>query len=1129
MKDLHRDVELELAVTIRKDALDRAQWENGMAVLDREADWDRFEDLVLIYHSIESLPSGFDRVVVNHSHEFEKAKVEIENNNEVFCLAVKRLSDASGRELGGLIIIQNISALKASFNRMIAIGATALAGVTALLVWYFFFELKQTDTFIQRREAELLQSRENYRQLFVGMNSGFALYEIICDDQSKPCNYRFLNVNPSFEKLTGLNAQQVVGKQLSEVFPTVGTSLIQRYNQVVATGNPVEFEEYISDLDKSFEIRAFRPSPGGFAVTFLDISERKRAERKIQLNNARLRSLAHILKQSADSTQDFLDFALNEAVKLTASRIGYIYHYDEKLRQFKLNTWSKEVMNECTVIKPQTCYDLDMTGVWGEAVRQRKMIILNDYQADHPLKRGYPEGHVALHKFMTVPVYKGDCIIAVVGVANKKSDYDETDILQLTLLMDSVFKVVELKQAEDALRESEARYRMLYEQAPIPYQSLDGNGNFLEVNSAFLNALGYTREEVIGRNFGDFLAPDWSDHYKHHFQRFKAVGEILGVEFEMLKKDGSMILVSFDGRIGRDHSGQFKQTHCVFTDITERHKVETALRQSEEKLSEAQKLARIGQWEFNFKTNQLKWSDSVFELFEIDPPEFEATYDAFLAAVHPEDRQRVDRAHADSVKNRTPYEISHRLLMKDGRIKWVNEIGLTDYDAEGRPLLSIGTVQDITLIKDAEEQIRDSEERNRRLVEASLDAILVRSEGVITFANPAALKLFHANDQSDLIGKRYLDLVHPEDRAESAERVRKNLDENWIATPREHRIITLDELVVDVESTGVPVQFGGRTQIFGVFRDITERKQAEKEKNKLEGQLRQVQKLEAIGTLAGGIAHDFNNILGVIIGNSEMLTIADDVSAEVKEGINQILTASQRARKLVSQILTFSRQGEQQKMLINLKPIIKETLGFLRSPLSATIELRYCIKPDVGNILGDPTQIQQVLMNLCTNAWHAMEGREGVLRIELENVVIAGADGQLNPELEEQDYVRLTVSDNGHGMEPSIRERIFDPYFTTKGPGKGTGLGLAVVHGIVQSHGGIIKVYSEIGRGTTFEVYLPRADGSEESALESCRVLPKGNEKILYVDDEVELASLGKKCWNAWAIKFKSGPVRSRH
>jgi len=561
-------------------------------------------------------------------------------------------------------------------------------------------------------------------------------------------------------------------------------------------------------------------------------------------------------------------------------------------------------------------------------------------------------------------------------------------------------------------------------------------------------------------------------------------------------------------------------------------------------------------------------------------------------------------------------------------------------------ILSI--TRDITERKQVEDALRESENKYSQLVDSLTDAILVWSGEEIIYANPTALKLFRANQAGELIGKRYLDFVHPDDRPESVERIKKSKNEKWIAPRREHRMITTDGQIINVESTGVPILSQGQFQHFGIFSDITERKQAEdalreneaifssfmehcpvyvffkdeksrsirlsrnyeqmlgrpiedllgktmdelfpsdlakgmieddlrvirngkpikvveelsgrtfettkfpvlqpgkppflagftiditehkradQQREKLETQLRQAQKMEAIGTLAGGIAHDFNNILSVIIGNAEILEMTD-ISFSAKDETDRILNASKRAKQLVRQILAFSRQGDQQKLLISLKPVVKETLDFLRASIPSTIQLQHRIDPDAGAIMADPTQMQQVLMNLCTNAAHAMEKTGGTLKVELDAVSLADDDIPLDSEAERGQYARLTISDTGHGIEPRLQPRIFDPYFTTKGPDKGTGLGLSVVHGIVKSHGGIIKVHSEVGKGTAFQVLFPRADGVEKKEEKSVQSLPIGSEKILLIDDEQHLVEMYQRMLTmlGYHVDSRTSPVEA--
>ncbi|MBW1720204.1 MAG: PAS domain S-box protein, partial [Deltaproteobacteria bacterium] len=286
----------------------------------------------------------------------------------------------------------------------------------------------------------------------------------------------------------------------------------------------------------------------------------------------------------------------------------------------------------------------------------------------------------------------------------------------------------------------------------------------------------------------------------------------------------------------------------------------------------------------------------------------------------------------------------------------------------------------------------------------------------------------------------------------------------------------------------------------------------ERDKRRLETQLRQAQKMEAIGTLAGGIAHDFNNILAAIIGYVELVKMKLPEDSEVLPDLDQILKSGFRAKSLVQQILAFSREQELKQRPLQLKYIVKESIKLLRSTLPADIEIKEYIAEDVGIVNSDPTQMQQIIMNLCTNACHAMQKEGGIISVGLGNVELDDIASAQHMDLDPGIYLRLTVGDTGSGMTSEVMDRIFDPYFTTKDTGIGTGMGLPIVHGIVKNHDGGIIVYSEPGKGSTFHVYLPIAKEVEEhpEAREK-ETLPRGHERILFVDDEPALAELGKQ------------------
>jgi PAS domain S-box-containing protein len=359
--------------------------------------------------------------------------------------------------------------------------------------------------------------------------------------------------------------------------------------------------------------------------------------------------------------------------------------------------------------------------------------------------------------------------------------------------------------------------------------------------------------------------------------------------------------------------------------------------------------------------------------------------------------------------------------------------------------------------------------------------------------------------------KDFISLIHPDDR----QNVVLTLDTvRMDGTPYdvEYRLILENGMERYIHARGMPVfnNKGNVVQINNVVQDISEQKRGERERRKLQSQLVQAQKLEAIGTLAGGIAHDFNNILFAIFGYTELTLSGKATGEELRANLEQVLLAARRARDLVQQILAFSRQTEKAFKPLKFSLVIKEVLKMIRATLPATITIQQEIKSN-GLVLGDPTQLHQVLVNLCTNAAHAMNDYGGVITVRLDECVLNEPSVNLISKLPPGKYLRLVVSDSGKGMDEKIRQRIFDPFFTTKTDGEGTGLGLSVVLGIVQNHHGSISVYSEPGVGTTFNIYIPAAKSEEIRETPASAEIPEGNERILLIDDEIPLTKVVKR------------------
>ncbi len=666
--------------------------------------------------------------------------------------------------------------------------------------------------------------------------------------------------------------------------------------------------------------------------------------------------------------------------------------------------------------------------------------------------------------------------------------------------------------AENNLRESEARLRQIIDLVPHMIFVKDWDGKYLLVNKAVAERYNTSVGALMGKYQAD-VHPDSSglQHMLQDDREVMATGKLKFILEEPCTGAQGSLRFFQTTKVPFLISGDKKPAVLgIAIDITDKRVTEEALRESEEHfrtLVQSAPDAIFIQVEGRFAYV----NDAAIRLYGA-ASEKELLGRAVVERIHPDYRARVlerFRLIEEEWKPTSLIELKH--LRLDGAYVCVESHAVPFRYRKSKGTLVF--VHDITERKQTEESLLLSEERYSRLFEdASLGIFRVTPGGKLINVNPAYARMYGFDSPEE--AKRQINDVAFDlyvDPSRRNEIVRMILDaegpvraENLYRRPKDGSVF-----VADVHLWAVRDREGNLLYLEGFVEDISERKRAEEERGKLETQLRQSQKLEAIGTLAGGIAHDFNNILQPMMGYTEMALSELSASSPMRDGLEQVLSASLRAKELIRQILTISRSAqEQQRIPTDISSIIKEALKLLRSSLPTSVEIRQNIERGVA--LADPTQIHQVLMNLCTNAAHAMDDK-GILEVRLSHVNLSESDltGQSIVDLKPGSCLRLTVSDTGCGMDASTMEHIFDPYFTTKEVGKGSGLGLAVVSGIVKRHEGAITVRSEPGKGTAFTIYIPRADARFETTMQVDDLLPRGSERILFVDDESAVTEMG--------------------
>ena len=659
----------------------------------------------------------------------------------------------------------------------------------------------------------------------------------------------------------------------------------------------------------------------------------------------------------------------------------------------------------------------------------------------------------------------------------------------------------ELPRCQQSDYQSIQKYQALFDQSSDGIYLHDLEGKILDVNRAAVVQSGYCRDELMNLTIFD-LHDDISTRNViirqwHQWE----VGAVATLESKHRRKDGTVFNVEVvTGKIALEEDTIMQ---ALVRDITERKRSETALQQSEENLRAT--LTSIGDGviatDINGRIVQMNRVAEKLTGWSIDEARGRVLEDVF-AIINAQTRRVVENPVTRVLQTGTIVGLANHtvLISRSGREYQIADSGAPIRGKDSKITGVVLVFRDVTEEYEMQERIVSSEERYRNLVMYSPDAIFINMDDRVTLVNQACMKLFNAKSEEELIGKSPYDLFHPDYHEQIRERIHRLRNFGEAVPMIDEQIVRLDGIRVNVSVTAAPFPAGGKNAIHVILRDITETK-------RLSERIRQTEKMEALGALAGGIAHDFNNILGGIIGYADLSLMDVESGSQLEENLKRILRAGDRARNLVNQILAFSRQSTQVMSPQYLRVIIKEVVDLLRASLPSSIEIRSDLAKDTLPVLADPTKIHEIVMNLCTNAAHAM-GEKGYLEISYEEEhldrELEGRVGRSEPGL----YSVITVRDNGCGMNKEVLCRIFDPFFTTKEAGEGTGMGLAVVFGIVETHGGNITVESTPAKGTEFKIYLPKTVEEQLPAQDQQLPIQGGNERILLIDDEVVMGEI---------------------
>ncbi len=652
----------------------------------------------------------------------------------------------------------------------------------------------------------------------------------------------------------------------------------------------------------------------------------------------------------------------------------------------------------------------------------------------------------------------------------------------------------QLRQAQERLEEAQAKYFELYDVAPVGYFSISEKGLILEANLTGANLLKMVPLDLRAQRFTHFVFKEDQDVYYLHRKELFETRAPQVCEIRMVRGDGALLWVRLEAALAQD--GKSGKPVCLATinDITLRKQAEEALKESEERYQRITEGLTDYLYTVRLQDGQAvetMHGQACAAVTGYGKEEFADNPNLWISMVVAEERDLVSERVQRILAGENIPPIEHRIVRKDGQIRWVRDTPILQFDPQCKLVSYDGVIEDITTHKQAEEALRESEEKYRMVVENAQETIVILLDGMLKFTN-SRIEALTGYSREELFPRPFIEFIHPADRQMVADRYSQRLEGLGVPNIYPFRIVCKPGDIKWAEVSATPITWEGRPATLNFLTDITDRKRLEEERQR-------VDKLESIGVLAGGIAHDFNNILTAILGNISLASMEAAPGSELLDSLEQAEKASLRAKDLTVQLLTFAKGGAPVTKLTSLAGLLKDTARF--SLRGSKVKCQFSLPADLWHAEVDAGQVSQVIHNLVINAQQAMPAG-GSIEISAENIALSKTQslGKGLP-IQAGNYIRITVTDHGGGILAEHLEKIFDPFFSTKQ--KGSGLGLATSFSIARNHGGHISVESEVGAGSTFYLYLPASTQTvAPEQAEKKAIKPAGQARILVMDDQ---------------------------